>query len=89
MKQLTTDQQMLGFFWGCRARMNIRDAVPCDREALAAISSLVSLVAPDFDEMSAWEKEHGLPQTSFETYVDARDLIAADIIPGNYKETRH
>lgn len=79
MKTLSVDEQVAGFLYACRARMAIRDAKPCDPEALASIGMVIALVAPEHSDLNAWERQHGVPLTSAETYSSAVALVGSDI----------
>lgn len=90
MKVLSIEEQMLGFLFASRARMAIRDAKPCDPEALAAIARVMALVSPDLAEMNEWEVKHGLPVTSEKDYGAVIALIASDIAAvARPNETQH
>ena len=79
MRVLSIEEQMIAFLLAGRARMAIRDAKPCDPEALAAISRVMTLVAPPLAEMNEWEAQRGLPLTE----VRARTERAAAALTGS------
>lgn len=71
MKTLDVETQAGLFAAGVAAAAALKRAAPGAVRELAGLGFIIAAVAPDFDELAAWQRAEGLPPLDRQSYEQA------------------